>query len=105
MSAADSEFQQLAELRRWRQQTVELQDLLADQRKRAERAEAALMAAGARIETVLRGAGLTDRPDLYDSNVHSWRCGHPAAYGHCTCFQDLVADLLASVTFTQPAHE
>lgn len=44
------------------------------------------------IERVLRENGLTDRPDLYDSSIHSWRCER---YGGCSCFQELVADLAA----------
>jgi hypothetical protein len=47
------------------------------------------------IERVLREAGLTDRPDLYDSSIHSWRCEHPDRYpGYCDCFQDLVTELM-----------
>lgn len=45
------------------------------------------------VAEVLRGAGLSDRPDLYDSSIHSWRCEHPDRYGHCDCFAELVSDL------------
>jgi len=45
------------------------------------------------IEAVLRGAGLTDKPDEFDSDIHSWRCGHPKTYGPCDCFQELVSEL------------
>lgn len=51
----------------------------------------------AEIERVLRENGLTDRPDLYDGNIHSWRCAHPDRYGVCACFDDLVDELLALV--------
>lgn len=47
------------------------------------------------IERVLRENGLTDRPDQFDSSIHSWRCEHPDRYGSCTCFADLVAELAA----------
>lgn len=47
----------------------------------------------ARIETVLRNAGLTDEPETYDGSIHSWRCEYPETYGRCTCFHDLVDDL------------
>jgi hypothetical protein len=49
----------------------------------------------AEIERVLRGFGLTDRPDLHDSSIHSWRCSYPDRYGHCTCLGELVAELEA----------
>lgn len=45
------------------------------------------------VERILRENGLTDRPDLYDGSIHSWRCGHPDRYGSCECFAELVADL------------
>lgn len=48
------------------------------------------------IERVLRENGLTDRPDQYDSNIHSWRCEHPDRYGSCDCFAELVTDLAAA---------
>lgn len=47
------------------------------------------------IERVLREAGLTDRPDLYDGNMHSWRCSYPEVYGACSCFTELIDSLLA----------
>lgn len=53
------------------------------------------MAHSGEIERVLRENGLTDRPDLYDSSIHSWRCEHPDRYGPCDCFAELVADLAA----------
>lgn len=43
-----------------------------------------------RIEEILRGAGLTDRPDEYGDGIHSWRCEHPDRYGRCGCFAELV---------------
>lgn len=46
-----------------------------------------------RVENILRGAGLTDEPDVFDSNIHSWRCEHPDRYGKCDCFQLLVKEL------------
>jgi hypothetical protein len=49
------------------------------------------------IERVLRENGLTDRPDKYGSSIHSWRCEHPDRYGHCSCFAELVAELVACV--------
>lgn len=45
------------------------------------------------IVAVLRAHGLSDRPDLYDSSIHSWRCAHPDRYGPCDCFAELVSDL------------
>lgn len=50
-----------------------------------------------RIDATLRGAGLTDQPREFDSNIHSWRCEHPDRYGPCSCFQELVDDLLRAV--------
>lgn len=47
------------------------------------------------IEKVLRGNGITDRPDLFDSDIHSWRCEYPERYGGCTCFSELVDELMA----------
>lgn len=47
------------------------------------------------ISRVLRENGLTDRPDLFDSSIHSWRCEHVEQYGPCSCFQELVDDLAA----------
>lgn len=47
----------------------------------------------AEVERVLRENGLTDRPDLYDSSIHSWRCELPDIYGACSCFAELVDDL------------
>lgn len=47
------------------------------------------------IAEVLRGIGLSDLPDEYDSSIHSWRCEHPEIYGRCSCFDDAVNDLVA----------
>ena len=52
------------------------------------------MSARDRIRRALIEAGLSDRPDLYDSNIHSWRCEYPDRYGHCTCLDELVDDLV-----------
>jgi hypothetical protein len=49
------------------------------------------------VERILREHGLTDQPATYDSDIHSWRCGYPAEYGPCDCFQSLTADLAAHV--------
>jgi hypothetical protein len=48
-----------------------------------------------RIERDLRGAGLSDDPGQYDSNIHSWRCEYPDIYGPCSCLQNLIADIVA----------
>ena len=48
-----------------------------------------------RIRQALIDAGLSDRPDRDDSSIHSWRCEHPDLYGHCTCLDELVDDLVA----------
>ena len=45
------------------------------------------------IEQTLRGWGLTDRPEEFDGDIHSWRCSHPDIYGRCTCFEDLLNEL------------
>lgn len=47
------------------------------------------------VEGVLRGAGLTDRPEEFDDGIHSWRCEYPERYGRCTCFTELVDDFIA----------
>jgi hypothetical protein len=49
------------------------------------------------IEDVLRGNGITDRPEEFDSDIHSWRCSHPEIYGRCTCFNDLINDIVEAV--------
>lgn len=49
------------------------------------------------IESILRGAGLSDEPEKYHSSIHSWRCEHPDRYGKCSCFQELLAELQAHV--------
>ncbi|HEU5223095.1 MAG TPA: hypothetical protein VFU07_05365 [Candidatus Lumbricidophila sp.] len=48
------------------------------------------------LEQVLRGVGLSDEPDKFDSSIHSWRCEHPDRYGKCDCFQEAVNDILMS---------
>jgi hypothetical protein len=45
------------------------------------------------IEEVLRANGITDRPEEFDSDIHSWRCSYPDIYGRCTCFDDLIEEL------------
>ena len=45
------------------------------------------------IERELLAAGLSDKPDEYDSNIHSWRCEYPERYGPCDCLGELVRDL------------
>lgn len=45
------------------------------------------------VEMFLRGIGLSDEPDKFDSSIHSWRCEHPDRYGRCTCFQEVQRDL------------
>jgi hypothetical protein len=50
-----------------------------------------------KVARALRGQGLTDRPDQYDSDIHSWRCKHPDIYGPCSCFEELVDAALAAV--------
>jgi uncharacterized Zn finger protein len=47
----------------------------------------------AEIERVLRENGLTDQPDKYDGDIHSWRCSYPDIYGPCSCFAELLDDL------------
>lgn len=46
-----------------------------------------------RVEALLRGAGLSDEPEIYDSSIHSWRCEHPDRYGHCSCLAELVDEV------------
>lgn len=50
------------------------------------------------VEKILRGAGITDEPEQYDSNIHSWRCRYPEIYGRCDCFQELVQELEIKIT-------
>lgn len=57
-----------------------------------------------KVRAVLVSAGLSDRPDLYDSSIHSWRCEHPDRYSHCTCLDDLVDDLTTLVRDIAAAH-
>lgn len=52
----------------------------------------------AAIVRVLRENGLTDEPEKYDGDIHSWRCTYPDRYGHCSCFKDLADDLADAVT-------
>jgi hypothetical protein len=54
------------------------------------------------IEKVMRGAGLSDEPQQFDSSIHSWRCEHPDRYGKCSCFQELAAELLALLSKGAP---
>lgn len=49
------------------------------------------------IAEALLGAGLTNKPDEFDSNIHSWRCEHPDRYGRCKCFEETVADIAAAL--------
>lgn len=62
-----------------------------------------------RIDTVLQRAGLSSRPDEFDSSIHTWRCEHPDRYGRCTCFAELVDDLMRAVaddgTSARPTYE
>jgi len=46
------------------------------------------------VEMFLRGIGLSDEPDKFDSSIHSWRCEHPDRYGRCSCFQEALRDLM-----------
>lgn len=48
----------------------------------------------AQVEKVLRGAGLSDEPDKFDSSIHGWRCEHPDRYGRCSHFAGLVDELV-----------
>lgn len=50
-----------------------------------------------RLAGVLRGAGLSDKPAEFDSDIHQWRCKYPDIYGACDCFDELLRDLLAAV--------
>src|SRR5690606_38633186 len=45
------------------------------------------------LETLLRGWGLTGRPEEVEDGIHSWRCSHPARYGRCRCFQEAISEL------------
>lgn len=45
------------------------------------------------IETVLRANGLTDEPEKYDGDIHSWRCSEVERYGKCNCFELLLNEL------------
>lgn len=49
------------------------------------------------IAEALRGAGLSSRPDEFDSSIHSWRCAYPDRYGRCKCFEGTVTDLVAAL--------
>lgn len=46
------------------------------------------------ITEVLRGIGLSNEPEKYDSNIHSWRCERPEIYGRCSCFDEAVNDFM-----------
>ena len=43
------------------------------------------------VEVVLTENGLSTVP----TGMHSWRCEHPDRYGDCTCFDELVDDLMS----------
>lgn len=47
------------------------------------------------VAVILREHGLSDRPDLYDSSIHGWRCEYPDRYGRCDCFAQLRDSLVA----------
>lgn len=49
------------------------------------------------LDEVLRGSGISDRPETFDSDIHSWRCSHPDRYGRCSCFTELIDDLVPIV--------
>lgn len=49
------------------------------------------------LDEVLRGSGISDRPETFDSDIHSWRCAHPDRYGWCSCFTELIDDLTVVV--------
>jgi hypothetical protein len=49
------------------------------------------------IERALRGAGLSDLPAEYDSDIHRWRCSYPDIYGPCSCFSETVTDITAAL--------
>jgi hypothetical protein len=55
-----------------------------------------------RLEAALRGAGLSDDPGQFDSDMHSWRCKYPDIYGPCSCFSDLLDDLLNAAKTPAP---
>ena len=42
------------------------------------------------VRDLLRGLGLTDRPEEYSDGIHGWRCEHPDRYGRCNCFEEAV---------------
>jgi hypothetical protein len=46
-----------------------------------------------RLAEALRGAGLSDNPAEFGSDIHSWRCRYPDIYGPCGCFAEVVNDL------------
>lgn len=49
------------------------------------------------LEVALRAEGLTDKPDEFDGDMHSWRCSYPEIYGRCSCFAEFVSDLAAAI--------
>lgn len=49
------------------------------------------------LDEVLRGSGISDQPETFDSDIHSWRCAHPDRYGRCSCFTELIDDLVPIV--------
>lgn len=48
------------------------------------------------LANTLRAQGLTDEPEKFDGNIHSWRCEHPDRYGRCACFAELTDAILAA---------
>lgn len=57
------------------------------------------------VEALLRGAGLSDEPAKYDSDIHGWRCRYPDIYGPCSCFAELVTILVARLAEAEQAAE
>lgn len=51
------------------------------------------MSARADIERVLRENGVNEQ-----DGMHSWRCAYPETYGACSCFEELVNDLMKVTT-------
>lgn len=49
------------------------------------------------LAEAMRAAGLTDDPESFDSDIHSWRCRYPDVYGPCSCFQEAVSDVEAAI--------
>lgn len=49
------------------------------------------------LEAVMRGAGLTDNPAEYDSDMHGWRCSDLTRFDPCDCFAEMRGDLADAV--------